>query len=62
MLQADTLVTQNEPEVFTAAMTLKAGRGSFADALIGTLGEWAGCITTLTLDKKAGKLGGFQLL
>jgi predicted nucleic-acid-binding protein len=62
MLQADTLVIQNEQEVFTAAMALKTGSGSFADALIGALGEWAGCTSTLTFDKKAGQLGGFALL
>jgi len=62
MLQSDTLVVQNEQEVFTAAMTLKAGLGSFADALIGALGERAGCPSTLTFDKKVGGLHGFELL
>jgi len=62
MLQVNTLVIQNEQEVFTAAMALKAGRGSFADALIAALGKWGGCISTLTFDKKASQLGGFQLL
>src|SRR5271170_2767142 len=59
MLQADTLVIQNEREVFIAAMALKTGRGSFADALIAALGKWTGCISTLTFDKKAGQLGEF---
>jgi predicted nucleic-acid-binding protein len=49
MLQTDTLSIQNEQEVFTAMATLKAGKGSFADALIGALGAWAGCTSTLTL-------------
>ncbi len=62
MLQADTLVIQNEQEVFTAAVALKAGRGSFADALIGALGTWAGCASTLTFDRKASRLGTFELL
>jgi predicted nucleic-acid-binding protein len=62
MLQADTLVIQNEQEVFTATMALKAGRGSFADSLISALGKWVGCTSTLTFDKKAGQLGGFELL
>jgi len=61
MLQADTLVIQNEQEVFTAMVALKAGRGSFADALIAAVGAWAGCATTLTFDKKALRLAGFQL-
>jgi predicted nucleic-acid-binding protein len=62
MLQADTLVIQNEQEVFTAAVALKAGRGSFADALIGALGTWAGCASTLTFDRKASRLGTFEIL
>jgi predicted nucleic-acid-binding protein len=61
MLQADTLVIQNEQEVFTATVTLRTGRGSFADALIGALGKWAGCASTLTFDKKASRLKGFEL-
>jgi predicted nucleic-acid-binding protein len=62
MLQADTLVIQNEQEVFTATAFLKAGKGSFADALIATLGQWAGCATTLTFDSKAQRIAGFKLL
>jgi predicted nucleic-acid-binding protein len=60
MLQADTLVVQNEQEVFTAAQMLKSGRGEFADALIGALGTWAGCENTLTFDKRAARLDGFE--
>ena len=62
MLQADTLVVQNEQEVFTAMIALKSGQGSFADALVGALGEWAGCGSTLTFDKRAGRLEGFVVL
>jgi len=62
MLQADTLVIQNEQEVFTAVVALRTGRGSFADALIGALGAWAGCPSTLTFDKKAARLRDFELL
>jgi len=62
ILQADTLLVQNEQEVFTAMIALKTGAGSFADALIGALGEWAGCAVTLTFDKKAKRLKQFQLL
>jgi predicted nucleic-acid-binding protein len=43
ILQADTLFVQNEQEVFTATIALKTGVAAFADALIGALGEWAGC-------------------
>jgi predicted nucleic-acid-binding protein len=62
MLQSDTLVVQNEQEVFTAVAALKSGRGSFADALVSALGRWAGCTSTLTFDKKAGRMDGFALL
>ena len=61
MLQADTLVLENEQEVFRATIALKEGSGSFADALIGALGARAGCARTLTFDKKASRLPGFEL-
>jgi predicted nucleic-acid-binding protein len=62
MLQADTLIVQNEQQVFTAMVALRRGWGAFADALIGALGAWAGCDSILTFDKKAGRLAGFELL
>jgi predicted nucleic-acid-binding protein len=62
MLQADTLLIQNEQEVFTAMSALKSGQGSFADALVGALVKWAGCGSTLTFDEKAGRLEGFVLV
>lgn len=62
MLQIDTLVIQNEQEVFTAAAVLRSGRGSFADALVGALGQWAGCDSPLTFDKKAARIDGFALI
>ena len=61
MLQADTLVVQNEQQVYTAMVALRQGWGAFADALIGALGAWAGCESTLTFDKKALRLAGFEL-
>jgi predicted nucleic-acid-binding protein len=48
--------------VFTALAAVKSGLGTFADALIGALGLWAGCGFTVTFDKKAGRLGGFKVL
>jgi predicted nucleic-acid-binding protein len=62
MLQVDTLVVQNEQEVFTAMVALKSGRGSFADTLVGALGIWAGCGSTLTFDRKAGRVEGFKVV
>jgi predicted nucleic-acid-binding protein len=61
ILQADVLVVEDEQEVFTAMIALKEGRGSFADALIGALGARAGCVSTLTFDRKALGLRGFAL-
>lgn len=62
MLQTDVLSIECEQEVFAGAVALKEGRGSFADALIGALGEKAGCSCTLTFDRKASRLAGFALL
>jgi len=62
MLQADTLAIENEQDVFTAMIALKDGRGSFADALIGALAASAGCSRTLTFDRKALRLPGFELV
>lgn len=62
MLQSDTLVIQNEQEVFTANAVSRSGGGSFADALVSALGGWAGCVSTLTFDKKAARMDGFALI
>lgn len=62
MLQIEVLVIENEQEVFSAMVALKKGHGSFADALIGELGTRAGCSRTLTFDRKAARLPGFQLV
>ena len=61
ILQANTLLVQNEQEVFTAMIVLKAGKAGFGDALIGALDAWAGCTGTLTFDRKAARLSTFQL-
>jgi predicted nucleic-acid-binding protein len=61
MLQTDVLVVENEQEVFTAMIALKDGQGSFADAVIGALGVRMGCSCTLTFDRKALRLPGFEL-
>jgi predicted nucleic-acid-binding protein len=60
MLEADTLMIQNEQEVFMAMMALKSGAGAFSDALIGALGGWAGCKATAIFDRKAARLDGFE--
>jgi len=62
MLRSDTLLIQNEQEVFIAMAVMKTGRGSFADALVSALGTWAGCTATVTFDRRAARLAGFELL
>ena len=61
LLQVEVLAIENEQEVFTAMVALKQGRGSFADALIAELGTRVGCTRTLTFDRKATRLSGFEL-
>ncbi len=62
ILQIDVLFVQDEQQVFAAMMSLKAGRSSFADALIAALGEKFECHYTLTFDRRALRVPGFQLL
>lgn len=62
LLQVDVLALENEQEVFTAMVALKQGRASFADALIAELGTRAGCGRTLTFDRNAAQLPGFELV
>ena len=61
VLAADTFEVQNEQQVYSAIVALRNGAGTFEDALIGTLGMWRGCSTTLTFDEKAAqRLHGFS--
>jgi predicted nucleic-acid-binding protein len=62
LLVADSLVVQNEQQVFEATFALKRGTGEFEDALIGALNAWAGCEKTLTFDRRAGRLTGFEVI
>jgi predicted nucleic-acid-binding protein len=62
LLQVEVLAIENEQQVFTAMIAMKQGRGSFADALIAELGTRVGCTRTLTFDRKASRLPGFQLV
>jgi predicted nucleic-acid-binding protein len=61
LLQIQTLIVQNEREVFLAMAMLKQGRADFTDLLIGALGTRAGCSTIMTFDRKAARLPGFTL-
>jgi predicted nucleic-acid-binding protein len=62
LLRVDTLIVENERAVFSAMVALKNREGAFADALIGELCARAGCLRTLTFDRKASRLPGFELL
>ena len=62
ILQIESLIVENQPEVFTAMTALKEGCGSFADALIAALSAKADCSRILTFDRKALRLPGFELL
>jgi predicted nucleic-acid-binding protein len=61
LLQAPVIAIENEVEVFIALTALQEGRGSFANALIGALGQKAGCSVTFTFDQKAARLSQFAL-
>ncbi len=56
------LVVQNEVQVYAALIAVQAESAGFSDALIGALGTWAGCASTLTFDRKAARLSSFQLV
>jgi predicted nucleic-acid-binding protein len=62
LLQTDVFVVEYEQEVFSAMIALREGRGSFADALIAESGKKAGCTATVTFDRKALRLSGFESL
>ena len=62
MLRASELVIEREQQVFKAMIAVKEGQGPFADALIAALALRAGCRRTLTFDRKAARLAGFELI
>jgi len=60
LLQADVLVVQHQPEVHAAMVDYRDRNGDFGDALIAHLGLQAGCPRTLTFDRDALRLPGFD--
>ena len=62
ILPIELLVVEHEAEVFIAMVALKRKHGAFADAFIGAINAQAGCSRTLTFDRKALRLPGFELL
>jgi predicted nucleic-acid-binding protein len=61
LLQTSSFVVQNEVQVFAAMIAVQSESAGFSDALIGELAIWAGGTSTLTFDRKAARLGSFQL-
>ena len=62
ILQTRTFAVESEAEVFTAMTALREGNASFTDALIGALGDKAGCAITYTFDRRAARLPNFALV
>lgn len=62
ILRTDALLVEHAEEAFSAMAALNAGLGDFADALIGAINAEAGCSRTITFDRKALRLPGFELL
>jgi predicted nucleic-acid-binding protein len=62
VLRAEPLRIDRRAEVVEALGVFQTKQGSFADALIATLAERAGCAHVVTFDRKAARLPGFRLL
>ncbi len=62
VLRAEPLRIDRRAEVVEAFGVFQTKQGSFADALIATLAERAGCAHVVTFDRKAARLPGFRLL
>ena len=62
IVQTRTLVFEHEQQVLEAVAALALGRAAFADALIAAVATKAGCSHTVTFDKRASRLSGFQLI
>lgn len=60
MLGNEALVVDREEAVFDAVAKVRLGLGSFGDALIGALNAEAGCDRTLSFDRRALRLPGFE--
>ncbi len=62
ILQTDVFVVENEQEVFTAAVALREGWASFADAFIAALAARAGCAHSVTFYRAPARMPHFELL
>jgi len=62
ILQAAEFEVEEKQLVWEALQEFRRGSADFADTLIGAVNRFAGCSTTATFDKDAGKLKTFSLL
>lgn len=62
ILETDVFQLEDEKSVIQAIQSWRTSGGDFTDHLIACRHREAGCRTTMTFDRKAGKLGGFTLL
>lgn len=62
LLRIEQLVVASRADVLVALTLAEDGLGDFADALIGQLNVAAGCVRTVTFDRRARRLPGFEML
>ena len=60
LLMRDSLIIERESEVVSAWTAVEETGVEFADALIAACGAAAGCLYTLTFDRRALRLPGFE--
>lgn len=62
LLTTRQLVIEHSELVWKALRASEGGQADFSDALIGQIAAASGCETTVTFDRAAGRLPGFELL
>lgn len=62
LLEMSQLEIEGPGDVIATLQDFRRGPAEFADCLIGRTNVTAGCSTTITFDRKAAKLPGFELL
>jgi predicted nucleic-acid-binding protein len=62
LLEMSQLEIEAPGDVIAALQDYRRGPTDFADCLLGRTNVTAGCSTTVTFDRKAAKLPGFELL
>ena len=62
VMETSQLQVESSNEVAAALVDYRNGPADFTDCLVGQVNRSAGCSHTVTFDRKAAKLGGFELL